>query len=106
MIKHIGITFSIPPKNIEKIDNIISKPLDNSKLDYINKMIVFSNGFLYNAISLYNQFAIMNQSNIYKNNPIFLMDLNTYLLLKKIRTSLEIYNKKNSNRLDKKTFYI
>lgn len=104
MIKHIGITFSIPPKNIEKIDNIIIKPLDNSKLDYINKMIVFSNGFLYNAISLYNQFAIMNQSNIYKNNPIFLMDLNTYLLLKKIRTSLEIYNKKNSNRLDKKHF--
>ena len=98
MIKHIGITFSIPPANIEKIDNIISKPLDNSKLDYINKLIVFSNGFLYNAISLYNQLSIMNQSNMYKNSPIFLMDLNTYLLFQAIKTSLKKYYSNHQNK--------
>lgn len=98
MMKHIGITFSISPKHIETIHNIISKPLDNSKLDYINKLIVFSNGFLYNAISLYNQFTIMHQSKMYQNTPIFLMDLNTYLLFQEIKTSLKKYYSKHRNK--------
>ena len=93
--KNIGITFGIQPDNIKKIHNIISNQLNYKQLDDINKIIVFTNGFLYNAISLYNQLSIMNESNVYNNNPILLMDSNTYSLFKEIKKIFKKYNKNN-----------
>lgn len=91
--KNIGITFGIQPDNIKKIHNIISNQFDYSQLDDINKIIIFTNGFLYNAISLYNQLSIMNESKIYENKPMLLMDSNTYLLFLEIKKILKTNNK-------------
>ena len=54
--------------------------IDSSNINIaeLNKAIVFSNGFLYNTIALCNQFKRMDETNLFSNHVVLLVDGETY----------------------------